>query len=878
MPSSKKILNTAEYKRLEENSKKDVPLEKWGPYLSERQWGTVREDYSQNGDAWNYFPHDHARSRVYRWGEDGIAGISDIFQNLCFSVALWNGKDPILKERLFGLSNPEGNHGEDVKELYYYLDNVPTHYYMKYLYKYPQEAFPYEALLEKNKRRTKQEPEYEILDTGIFTDNNYFDVFVEYAKNNSEDLFVKIEIVNRGDHSAHITVLPTLLFYNRWQYSDEQDRPIINYINNQQVKAGNKYVGDYFFYFQEPNEMLFTENETNFEKLFNGVNKTEFVKDAFHDAIINGKNAAKLAEKKQGTKFSPVYLYELKGKHSETIFLRLSKEELTNAFPKNFEKIFKKRKKEADEFYNALISSHCTADQKNIQRQAFAGLLWNKQFYHYDIERWLNTSDGITPATEERQDGRNCEWKYLKNQDIISMPDKWEYPWYAAWDLAFHCVSFAIIDPDFAKHQLALLMREWYMNPQGQFPAYEWNFSDVNPPVHAFAAFRIYQTEKRVYGKSDIEFLKKVFQKLIINFTWWINRKDEKGNSIFEGGFLGLDNIGLFNRSMMMPGNILLEQADGTSWMGMYALGMMDIALEIAMYDKSFEDAGTKFYEHFVIIGEALNEMGLWNEEDKFFYDLLSLNKSETLQLKIRSAVGLIPLFAVTVIEKEYRDKLDDFAKRMKWFQNYRKANHKYLPSQDKSEDGCILLSMVSKERLMFILEKVLDEAEFLSDGGIRALSKCYQQNPYALDLVGNHYSIQYDPGDSTSGMFGGNSNWRGPIWMPLNFLLVNAIKIYGYFYEDDYKVECPKGSGIFLTLNEVAKEITTRLIHIFEKDEHNERLVNGPYNWFYQREENRELILFHEYFHGDNLRGLGASHQTGWTALIANLVNDLEA
>lgn len=878
MPSSKKILNTAEYKRLEENSKKDVPLEKWGPYLSERQWGTVREDYSQNGDAWNYFPHDHARSRVYRWGEDGIAGISDIFQNLCFSVALWNGKDPILKERLFGLSNPEGNHGEDVKELYYYLDNVPTHYYMKYLYKYPQEAFPYEALLEKNKRRTKQEPEYEILDTGIFTDNNYFDVFVEYAKNNSEDLFVKIEIVNRGDHSAHITVLPTLLFYNRWQYSDEQDRPIINYINNQQVKAGNKYVGDYFFYFQEPNEMLFTENETNFEKLFNGVNKTEFVKDAFHDAIINGKNAAKLAEKKQGTKFSPVYLYELKGKHSETIFLRLSKEELTNAFPKNFEKIFKKRKKEADEFYNALISSHCTADQKNIQRQAFAGLLWNKQFYHYDIERWLNTSDGITPATEERQDGRNCEWKYLKNQDIISMPDKWEYPWYAAWDLAFHCVSFAIIDPDFAKHQLALLMREWYMNPQGQFPAYEWNFSDVNPPVHAFAAFRIYQTEKRVYGKSDIEFLKKVFQKLIINFTWWINRKDEKGNSIFEGGFLGLDNIGLFNRSMMMPGNILLEQADGTSWMGMYALGMMDIALEIAMYDKSFEDAGTKFYEHFVIIGEALNEMGLWNEEDKFFYDLLSLNKSETLQLKIRSAVGLIPLFAVTVIEKEYRDKLDDFAKRMKWFQNYRKANHKYLPSQDKSEDGCILLSMVSKERLMFILEKVLDEAEFLSDGGIRALSKCYQQNPYTLDLVGNHYSIQYDPGDSTSGMFGGNSNWRGPIWMPLNFLLVNAIKIYGYFYEDDYKVECPKGSGIFLTLNEVAKEITTRLIHIFEKDEHNERLVNGPYNWFYQREENRELILFHEYFHGDNLRGLGASHQTGWTALIANLVNDLEA
>ncbi|MEO7119871.1 MAG: glucosidase [Ginsengibacter sp.] len=878
MASSNRIINTAEYKRLRENSKKEVPLENWGPYLSERQWGTVREDYSENGDAWNYFPHDHARSRVYRWGEDGLAGISDIFQNLCFSIALWNGKDPILKERLFGLSNPEGNHGEDVKELYYYLDNIPTHYYMKYLYKYPQAAFPYNDLLNKNKNRGKNEPEYEILDTGVFSNNRYFDVYVEYAKNNSEDIFIKIQIVNRGDESAHITILPTLLFYNKWQYTGQDEKPSINFLSNKSVKADNKEFGSYYLYFQEANNMLFTENETNFQKLFNRENKTEFVKDAFHDAIISGKNFEKLAHQKQGTKFSPVYLYEVKPGHFETIFLRLSNTELNDAFPTDFDSIFEKRKKEADEFYESIAAPKCSEDQKNIQRQAFAGLLWNKQFYHYDVERWLQTSDGITPFNKEREDGRNCDWKYLKNQDVISMPDKWEYPWYAAWDMAFHCISLSIIDPDFAKHQLLLLMREWYMNPQGQLPAYEWNFSDVNPPVHAFAAFKIYQTEKAMYGQGDLEFLKKTFQKLIINFTWWINRKDERGNSIFEGGFLGLDNIGLFNRSMMLPGNILLEQADGTSWMGMYALGMMDIALEIAMYDASFEDTGTKFYEHFVIIGEALNEMGLWNEEDKFFYDILSLNKSEAFPLKIRSAVGLIPLFAVTVIEKEQLDKLPDFTKRMRWFENYRKQNHKYLPSQDKSEDDCILLSMVSKERLMFILDKVLDEAEFLSDGGIRALSKCYQQNPYSLDFDGNHYSIQYDPGDSTSDMFGGNSNWRGPVWMPLNFLLVHAIKTFGYFYGDDYKAECPKGSGIYLTLTEIATYITERLVHIFEKNDHNERLVNGPYNWFYQREENKELVLFHEYFHGDNLRGLGASHQTGWTALIANLLNDLKA
>jgi Glycosyl hydrolase family 63 C-terminal domain len=869
-------MNNAEYNRLQENAKKQVPLEMWGPYLSERQWGTVREDYSANGDAWNYFPHDHARSRVYRWGEDGLAGISDIFQNLCFSLALWNGKDPILKERLFGLSNPEGNHGEDVKELYYYLDNIPTHYYMKYLYKYPHEAYPYLDLLNKNKSLNKKDPEYELLDTGIFSDDNYFDVFVEYAKNSAEDIFIKIEIVNRSNNSAPITVLPTLLFYNKWQYSADKYKPSINLLTTQSVKAENKNFSDYYLYFQEANEVLFTENETNFERLFNRKNETEFVKDAFHEAIINGKNVERLLQKKQGTKFSPVYKFEIKGKQSEIIYLRLTKEENNNPFPNHFEDLFVKRKQEADAFYDEVISSKCTPDQKNIQRQAFAGLLWNKQYYHYDVERWINNTDAISLLSEERTEGRNSDWRYLKNQDVMSMPDKWEYPWYAAWDSAFHCISLSIVDPDFAKHQLVLLMREWYMNPQGQLPAYEWNFSDVNPPVHAFAALQVYNTEKKIYGRSDLEFLKKIFQKLIINFTWWINRKDQNGNSIFEGGFLGLDNIGLFNRSMMLPGHIMLEQADGTSWMGMYALGMMDIAIEIAMHDNSFEDAGTKFYEHFVIIGEALNEMGLWDEDDQFFYDVLSINKSDALALKIRSVVGLIPLFAVTVIEKEQREKLLDFSKRMQWFQNYRKENNKYLPSEDKSDDGCILLSMVHKERLMSILERVLDESEFLSDGGIRALSKCYQQKPYSLEFVGTNYSIQYDPGDSTSGMFGGNSNWRGPVWMPINFLIINAIKIYGYFYEDEFKIECPKGSGIFLTLTEVAQDITRRLVGIFEINQRNERLVNGPYNWFYQREENRDLVLFYEYFHGDNSRGLGASHQTGWTALIVNLLNDI--
>lgn len=872
-----KNLDNEEQRRLDANRQKQVPIEMWGPYLSERQWGTVREDYSKNGDAWNYFTHDHARSRAYRWGEDGLGGISDINQKLCFALALWNGKDPILKERLFGLSNPQGNHGEDVKELYYYLDNIPTHYYMKFLYKYPQNAFPYNDLIAKNAARGKHDTEYELLDTGIFAKDEYFDVFIEYAKAGSEDIFIKIEIINRSDKAAPVTVLPTLWFYNSWQYEGDDKKPSITYVDDQSVLARHHLMNDYYFYFKDAGQVLFTENETNFERLFSRPNKTEFVKDAFHNAIIHGTNLQKLKDKKAGTKCSPVYHFDIPAKGSQAVFLRLANSKMKNAFPENFAEIFLKRKQEADEFYDSLQPPVENEDHKNILRQAFAGLLWSKQFYHYDVERWLNHSDGITPVSESRKSGRNHQWKYLKNMDILSMPDTWEYPWYASWDTAFHCISLAVIDPVFAKHQLSLLMREWYMDPRGQLPAYEWDFSDVNPPVHAFAAFQVYKTEERLFGTKDLEFLKAIFQKLIINFTWWTNRKDADGNSVFEGGFLGLDNIGLFNRSAVLPGGHILEQADGTSWMGMYALDMMNIALEIAINDKSFEDSGTKFYEHFVIIAEALNELGLWDEKDNFFYDVLSVNKSQGFPLRVRSIVGLAPLFAVSVIEKEVIEQLPDFMKRMSWFRNYRIANNLYRPVEQKDNYESILLSLVNKERLTFLLEKLLDEAEFLSAGGIRALSKVYQKNAYTLDYGGKSYSIQYDPGDSTSDMFGGNSNWRGPVWMPINYLFINAFKTFGYFYEDELKVEYPTGSGQSLNLKEIGKKITGRLLHIFEKNENDERLTNGDYNWFYKKEENAQLVLFHEYFHGDTLRGLGASHQTGWTALIANLILDLQ-
>jgi hypothetical protein len=866
---------TAEHQRLAVNATKEIPLAQWGPYLSERQWGTVREDYGPWGDAWNYFPFDHAHSRTYLWGEDGLAGITDFFGNLCFGIALWNGKDPILKERLFGLSNPQGNHGEDVKELYYYLDNLPTHYYMEYLYKYPQQAFPYEKLKEENKKRNRLEPEYEILDTGVFDNNEYFDVKVTYAKHSAQDVFIKIDITNRFTAAAEITVLPTLWFYNRQSYQSFKNMPCIEYINKNTVKAEHERLGDYFFYFQQADDCLFTDNKTNKEKLFGEPNADIFVKDAFHDAVINKKNVKELSAKKKGTKFSPVYKTKIEGGATKTIYCRLSTDLLDAPFGKIINDVFAVRKQEADDFYAAILPKGMGDDMARIQRQALAGVLWSKQFYHFDVERWLSKSDGITPANDGKKNGRNHDWKHLKNQDIIMMPDKWEYPWYAAWDLAFQCISMAVVDPTFAKHQLLLMMREWYMKPDGQLPSYEWNFSDVNPPVQAWAAMQVYMIEKRRTCIGDIKFLKKIFQKLLINFTWWINRKDVNGNNIFEGGFLGLDNIGVFNRSQHFTGEVQLEQADGTSWMGTYALGMMDIAVEIAIHDDSFEDTATKFFEHFILIAESLNEHGLWNEEDKFFYDVLCVSGAAPIPLRIQSIVGITPLYAVSTIGKQELDKLTDFKKRITWFENYRIKNKKFWPNEERSKDGEILLSLVQKDRLVSLLERLLDEEEFLSDGGIRALSKYHEKNPYSVKMDGQTYTIQYDPGDSTSDLFGGNSNWRGPVWMPINYLIIQSIRSYGEFYGDSLQIEYPTGSGNKINLTQVAFELTKRVISLFERDEKGDRRFNGEYSWFYNQPGNEHLVLFYEYFNGDNGKGIGANHQTGWTALVAELISE---
>jgi hypothetical protein len=677
---------SAEHQRLAVNYKKPIPLEQWGPYLSERQWGTVREDYGYHGDAWGYLPFDQSHYRTYRWGEDGIAGISDLFQNLCFAVSFWNGKDKILKERLFGLGNYEGNHGEDVKELYYYQDNIPTHYYMEYLYKYPQNEFPYEDLKAGNRNRSMQEPEYEILDTGVFDKDEYFDINITYAKQNSQDIFIKIDITNRNITMASLTVLPTLWFYNRWAFTPDEPKPSIALLNSSSVKANHRRLGNYYFYFQHPNDTLFTENETNLSKATGATNETPFVKDAFHDAIIDGTIRKKLRNKKEGTKFAPVYELNIKGGETHTIYCRLTNCQDDKPFSNGFQNIFDVRKKEADDFYNTILPNGISPDLKNIQRKALAGVLWSKQYYHYDVERWLTTSDGITPVNDGKKFGRNNDWTHLKNQDIIAMPDKWEYPWYAAWDLAFHCISLVMVDPVFAKNQLLLMMREWYMKPDGQLPAYEWNFSDVNPPVQAWAALEVYRIEKETTGSGDVVFLKKIFQKLLINFTWWINRKDKRGNNIFEGGFLGLDNIGVFNRSHNLSDKMQLEQADGTSWMGMYALNMMDMALEIARHDASFEDMATKFFEHFVLISEALNSQSLWNEEDKFYYDSLRIGDDAPMPMRIQSIVGLTSLFAVSIMDKEVFEHLPDFKKRVEWFENYRKKNNLFWPNEEHGD------------------------------------------------------------------------------------------------------------------------------------------------------------------------------------------------
>ncbi|MCB9280719.1 MAG: glucosidase [Lewinellaceae bacterium] len=850
---------------------------KWGPYLSERQWGTVREDYSPDGAAWDYFPHDHARSRIYRWGEDGLAGFSDELSRMCFALALWNGKDPILKERMFGLTGPEGNHGEDVKEVYFYLDNTPTHSYMKHLYKYPQHAFPYEELVEVSRSRSKEEPEYELRNTGVFKDGAYFDVFTEYAKASEEDICIRITIFNRGPEAADLTVLPTLWFRNYWSFMPDLEKPYIQTEEAGKVKTWHPEMGDYRLHFEEADRSLFTENETNNERLFQIPNAAPFVKDSFHRAVLEN-DFDWLADKKEGTKFAPLYQLSLSPGEKREIRLRLTREDhLSDALGKTYTAAFNDRIREADEFYRPFKKGD-DDDLANIQRQAFAGMLWSKQYYHIDIPRWLNGDPGQPPPPESRKTGRNHQWWTLNNEDIISMPDKWEYPWYAAWDLGFHCVPLAMIDPGFAKRQLILFLREWYMHPNGQLPAYEWAFGDVNPPVHAWACLQVYKIERDRFGRDDKLFLKRVFQKLLINFTWWVNRKDHNGNNVFEGGFLGLDNIGIFDRSSFIPGGGYLEQADGTAWMAMYSLNMLEMALILAEDEIAYEDVATKFFEHFVYIASSLNRIdkdwtGAWDKEESFFYDILALPDNRFIPLKVRSLVGLSTLFATLVLDWEKLEKLPQFYYRLKWFQKYRKRHQAYMVIEDLHDGKDLLLSLVPKQRLEKLLAALLDEQEFLGPGGIRSVSKKHE-TPYVVNIDGQEFGLQYEPGESTTGLFGGNSNWRGPVWMPMNYLIIQSLKTFHQYYGDESRVEVPTGSGNWVSLGEAAKEIARRLTSIFRRDEQGKRPVHGDDDLFHADPHYRDLILFYEYFHGDNSRGVGASHQTGWTGLIADLID----
>lgn len=875
----------AEEKRLAHNSAHKVFWKKWGPYLSLRQWGTVREDYSEDGDSWRYFPHDHARSRAYRWGEDGLGGISDITQDLCFALALWNGRDPILKERLYGLNIYEGNHGEDVKELYYYLDNTPTHAYMKFLYKYPQKEFPYGELVEVNGKRSRKEPEYELLDTGIFDENRYFDIFVEYAKADPEDVLIKIEIFNRGNGASGITVLPTLWFRNTWSYGKTKTKPDIRLLSSEGthetdiLEAVHETLGRHYLHCEKGRHILFTENETNGERLFNTRNPSPYVKDSFHGAVIN-QNYEIFRGKTNGTKSAIVYYFEIPGEDSRTIKLRLSnKKNGENAFDKEFDTIFRLRLAEADEFYAQFTPSSPVSDVIRIQRRAFAGLLWNKQYYNYELETWLEGDPGQPPPPESRKTGRNQEWKYLFNRDIISMPDKWEYPWYASWDLAFHCIPLSVIDPDFAKKQIILFLREWYMHPNGQIPAFEWNLSSVNPPVHAWAALKVYHIEKSRKGQGDIDFLKRVFHKLLLNFTWWVNRKDVHGNNIFEGGFLGLDNIGVFDRSKPLPTGGHMGQVDGTSWMAMYSLNLMEMAIEIALKDPSYEDVASKFFEHFVHIAEALNlldgeqNVSMWDEKDGFFYDALHCPDCSIVQVKVRSLVGLTALFAVSIIDKDVLNRLKGFRKRMMWFINNRKDLSKFLAIEELPEGKEILFSQIHRDRLERILKRILDENEFLSAGGIRSISKYHKDHPFVFDYETTEFRVDYEPAEAAGDVFGGNSNWRGPIWLPMNYLLIESLKKYHQFYGDTLKVEYPAGSGNNVNLWEVAREISRRVTAIFIKDENGRRPVHGGEERYRADPYFNDLVLFYEYFHGDTSKGLGASHQTGWTGLVAEMI-----
>ncbi len=876
---------TQEQKRLNELYQQGKDWHKWGPYLSERQWGTVREDYSADGTAWDYFPHDHARSRVYRWGEDGLAGISDNLQRLCFGLALWNGNDPILKERLFGLTGPEGNHGEDVKELYYYLDNLPSHAYMKHLYKYPHAAFPYEELLQTNARRSKQEAEFELLDSTAFNTSNYFDLFTEYAKASEEDILIRITVHNRGRDEADLWILPTLWFRNLWSFGLLPEKPEIRLGEHQgaaqSVDIRHPELGSYQLLFQTPEKCLFTDNESNTERLFGLPNTTPFVKDGFHRAVIQD-DWEPFSTRGQGTKFAPVYSFRLLHEQKVELRLRLCKTPLKVDDPlgRNYEAVFKMREREADEFYRQF-KGDSEEDLARIQRQAFAGMLWSKQYYNIDMPRWTNGDPGQPSPPESRKYGRNQHWQTLNNEDIISMPDKWEYPWYAAWDLAFHCIPLALVDAEFAKDQLLLFLREWYMHPNGQLPAYEWAFGDVNPPVHAWACLQVYKMEKARTGKADKTFLKRAFQKLLLNFTWWVNQKDTKGKNVFEGGFLGLDNIGVFDRSSFIPGGGHLEQADGTAWMAMYCLNMLEMALILGEDDIAYEDVATKFFEHFVYIADSLNRIsedwtGAWDEEQGFFYDLLAMPDDRYIPLKVRSLVGLSTLFAVCILKRDMLERLPGFYRRLKWFLEYRKGINKNLIIEEFHDGQDLLLSLVPRDRLERLLEALLDENEFFSQGGIRSISKRHEK-PYSVQIDGQEFGIQYEPGESTTGLFGGNSNWRGPVWMPMNYLIIESLRAYHQYFEDQLKAQCPSHSGRWVDLNTIADDIADRLICIFKRDEQGRRPVHGEYKVYHHDPHFRDLILFYEYFHGDNGRGVGASHQTGWTGLVAQLIEQVQ-
>jgi hypothetical protein len=852
----------------------------WGPYLSDRQWGTVREDYSAHGTAWDYFPHDHARSRAYRWGEDGIGGISDSGQRLCLALALWNGRDPIVKERLFGLTNGEGNHGEDVKELYYYLDATPSHSYLKMLYKYPQAEFPYSSLVAANRDRSQKDAEFELIDSGAFDGDRYFDVVVEYAKAAEEDILMRVTAINRGPDTAELHLLPQLWFRNDWSWSHNSPKPRLEFVGagENEVMAEHAELGIYRLYADGSPEFLFCENETNSKRLF-AQDATGFFKDGINERIVNRIEGA-VNPARTGTKCAVWHTLRIPGGAERSITLRLTREPISQPFAKA-PAIFDSRKREADEFYAKIQHGMPSEDARMVQRQALAGMIWSKQYFNFDIPRWLRGDETQPPPPAERAHGRNWEWQHLNNADIISMPDKWEYPWYAAWDLAFHCIPLALVDASFAKGQLVLLTREWYMHPNGQIPAYEWAFGDVNPPVHAWATWRVYQMDRKQRGgHGDVAFLERVFHKLMLNFTWWVNRKDAEGRNVFQGGFLGLDNIGVFDRSAQLPTGGHIDQSDGTSWMAMYSLNLMRIALELALHNPVYQDIATKFFEHFLNIAEAMSSrMGedsvdLWDATDEFFYDVLHLPNGHAAPLKVRSMVGLIPLFAVETLDPDLLAKVPEFKRRLEWYLSYRPdlaklVSHWELPGKGQRR----LLSLLRGHRMKRLLKRMLDETEFLSDYGVRALSRYHAEHPYVFNVDGMDLKVTYQPAESDSGLFGGNSNWRGPVWFPVNFLLIESLQKFHHYYGDDFKVECPTGSGTFMTIDEVADELTHRLTRIFLKDNSGKRPVYGHHPKLQSDPHFRDHVLFYEYFHGDTGRGVGAGHQTGWTGLVAKLL-----